>query len=229
MNTLNWLSNNYFEIFGALAGILYVFLEIRQNLWLWPVGIATSAAYIWIFLTGKLYADMGLQVYYLAISMLGWYWWLNGRRGRVGEGGRERLQVNRINMRTGLILLIVFIILFLLMWLVLDKLTDSPVPAADSFITALSVVATWMLAKKIYEHWFLWIIVNASASILFFTRELYPTVVLYVVYCTMSYVGLVEWKKSIPPSQPPPERGRLSPRGKEFKLIISEDPNRYNA
>jgi nicotinamide mononucleotide transporter len=250
MDILSWLSYNYIEIFGALAGIIYVFLEIRQNLWLWPVCIATSAAYIWIFFSGKLYADMGLQVYYLVISILGWYWWVRGTGLRLaltdggasvaqgsglisidpspgsllsesgsGEGSiasspvKFKLQVTRLSLRTGIILGVMFSVLFTVMWLALDKLTDSPVPAADSFITSLSVIATWMLARKIYEHWFLWIIVNSSASILFFTRELYPTVILYIVYCAMSFVGLVEWKKSIPPSQPPPKRGRLSPRG----------------
>jgi len=73
---INWILSNYVEIFGAVAGIIYVFLEIRQNIWLWPVGIVTSAVYIYVFFTGKLYADMSLQGYYLAISVIGWYWWL---------------------------------------------------------------------------------------------------------------------------------------------------------
>jgi len=66
----DWLSKNWIEIFGAVAGIIYVFLEIRQNLWLWPVGIVTSAMYIFVFFTGKLYADMSLQAYYLVISVV---------------------------------------------------------------------------------------------------------------------------------------------------------------
>jgi nicotinamide mononucleotide transporter len=83
------------------------------------------------------------------------------------------------------------------MWFILDSFTDSPVPEWDSFITSLSIIATWMLARKIYEHWFLWIIVNIAAAALFFTRGLYPTVILYIVYCGMSFVGLIEWKKSL--------------------------------
>jgi nicotinamide mononucleotide transporter len=95
------------------------------------------------------------------------------------------------------ILGIVFIMLFAGMWLVLTRLTDSPVPVRDSFITSLSIIATWMLARKIYEHWFLWIVVNFVSAVLFLTRGLYPTVILYVVYGIMSFVGLVEWKKTI--------------------------------
>ena len=153
MTVSDWLSNNYIEVFGAIAGIVYVFLEIRQSIWLWPVGIITSAVYILVFFTSKFYADMSLQGYYLLISCLGWYWWLKGTgqkkvRERMGEGeieersdkipqsgkGRKRervkevLQVSRIDLRTGVMLGIVFVLLFAVMWIILFHLTDSPVP-----------------------------------------------------------------------------------------------------
>jgi nicotinamide mononucleotide transporter len=201
----DWISNNFIEIFGAVTGIIYVFLEIRQTIWLWPVGIITSAVYIWVFFTSKFYADMSLQGYYLVISILGWYWWTRGKNGRkeegergtVGEGENSELKVTRLKLRTGVILAIVFILLYVVMWFVLTRLTDSPVPIRDSFITSLSIVATWMLARKIYEHWFLWIVVNFVSAVLFLTRGLYPTVILYVVYGIMSFAGLVAWNKTI--------------------------------
>lgn len=243
----NWLSDNYIEIFGAVTGIIYVFLEIRQTIWLWPVGIVTSAVYIWVFFTSKFYADMSLQGYYLVISILGWYWWVRGSEHRaqgsgqisdvqlndtpiLGKGVKEsggegraqsrgrnedvtelraqtteqkrekekgKLQVTRLKPRTGIILALVFVLLYIAMYLVLTKLTDSPVPVRDAFITSLSIVATWMLARKIYEHWYLWIVVNFVSAVLFFTRGLYPTVILYLVYGIMSFVGLAAWKKTI--------------------------------
>ncbi|TAL66238.1 MAG: nicotinamide riboside transporter PnuC [Bacteroidetes bacterium] len=193
----NWLSNNYIEVFGAVTGIIFVFLEIRQTLWLWPVGIITSAVYILVFFTGKLYADMSLQGYYLVISCLGWYWWLKGTGENDKEGEKETLPVTRLTLRTGVVLGIVFVLLYAVLWLILSRLTDSPVPHWDSFITSLSIVATWMLARKIYEHWLLWIVVNSVSVILFISRGLYPTVFLYIVYGIMSFAGLVEWKKTI--------------------------------
>jgi len=109
----------------------------------------------------------------------------------------KRLNVTRITLKTGLILTGVFLLLYFLMWFVLSRLTDSPVPEWDSFITSLSVVATWMLARKIYEHWFLWIAVNAAAMVIFTVRGLYPTAVLYLVYFAMSFAGLKEWRRSL--------------------------------
>ena len=224
----DWITTNFIEIFGAVTGVLYVFLEIRQTIWLWPVGIVTSAVYIWVFFTGKLYADMSLQGYYLVISIMGWYWWAKGsvhrtqatgahdtkeeagnfveaenertvvrENGRMGAKVKEELQVTRLKLRTGIILLVICVLLYSVMWLVLTRLTDSPVPARDSFITSLSIIATWMLARKIYEHWFLWIVVNTTASVLFLTRGLYPTVILYLIYGIMSFSGLRAWRKTV--------------------------------
>jgi nicotinamide mononucleotide transporter len=211
----DWLSENWIEIFGAITGIIYVFLEIRQNIWLWPVGIITSAVYIIVFFSSKFYADMGLQGYYLLISCAGWYWWHKGtgRRAQgaeykteheelpslegLGAGSSETkgLVVTRLKLKTGLILLVVFVMLYCVMWLVLSRVTDSPVPEWDSLITSLSIVATWMLARKIYEHWYLWVAVNSVASVIFFIRGLYPTVLLYIIYLIMSFVGLREWSR----------------------------------
>lgn len=194
----DWISNNWIEIFGAITGIIYVFLEIRQNIWLWPVGIITSAVYIFVFFTSKFYADMSLQVYYLVISCAGWYWWVKGGgHGAHGSGQNQALSVTRLTLKTGIVLAIIFVFLYFLLWFALSKLTDSPVPEWDSFITSLSIIATWMLARKIYEHWFLWIVVNSASIILFVTRGLYPTIILYSVYLVMSFTGLKVWKKSI--------------------------------
>jgi nicotinamide mononucleotide transporter len=224
MTISDWISSNWLEIFGALTGIIYVFFEIKQNIWLWPVGIITSAVYIIVFFISKFYADGSLQVYYLVISCVGWYWWTKGAGGRAlkndpvdhfsegaslqgraqgaglnsppeGGQGNVKLMVTRLKLRTSIILTIIFVILYFLLWFILSQLTDSPVPEWDSFITSLSIIATWMLARKIYEHWFLWIIVNSASSVIFLTRGLYPTVLLYTVYLAMSFVGLKAWKR----------------------------------
>jgi nicotinamide mononucleotide transporter len=239
----SWLSNNYIEIFGAITGIIYVFLEIRQTIWLWPLGIITSAVYIIVFFTSKFYADMSLQAYYVVISVLGWYWWMQGakrrekgvvqraegenspfesasadRRSQSGQGDvkwaegsgigaqssepraqntMQGLTVTRINLKLAAVLFVLFIVLYAVMFFILSRFTDSPVPEWDSFLTSLSIIATWMLARKIYEHWFLWIVVNTVSVILYFTRGLYPTVALYAVYTFMSFIGLKAWKATI--------------------------------
>lgn len=183
----------WIEIFGVIAGVLYVILEVRQNRLLWPLGIVTSAAYVYIFFSGKFYADMGLQVYYVLISMYGWYYWSRGDALK----DREELPVVRINRQQLILLVLIFVLAWVGIYMILDRFTDSTVPLGDSFTTALAIVATWMLTRKIIEQWFLWIIANVVSIALYIYKGLYPTVILYVIYAGMSVYGYLEWKKSM--------------------------------
>jgi nicotinamide mononucleotide transporter len=190
---IKWLSENYIELLGAILGIIYVFFSIRQNILTWPVGLLTSVLYVWVFFDSKLYADMGLQMYYVAISIYGWYEWLRGNSSNKSEP----LKVIRLTGHLALILASVSFVLFFLMWFILKNYTDSPVPFADSLATSLSIVATWMLARKILEHWLVWIFVDAFSIGLFWYKDLLPTVILFIVYTGMAVVGFIEWKKEI--------------------------------
>lgn len=183
----------WIEIFGVVTGILYVILEVKQNRLLWPLGIITSAAYIYIFFSGKFYADMGLQIYYVLISIYGWYYWSRG--GSSAANGE--LPVVRINRQQLLLLFLTFALSWGGIYFVLHRFTDSTVPLGDSFTTALAIVATWMLTRKIIEQWFLWIIANVVSIGLYIYKGLYPTVILYVVYAGMAVYGYLEWKRSM--------------------------------
>ncbi|HUW92251.1 MAG TPA: nicotinamide riboside transporter PnuC [Bacteroidales bacterium] len=195
-----WLAEHSIEIFGAIAGILYVFLEIRQNILLWPLGIITSAVYIFVFRENGFYAGMVLQLYYLVISVYGWRVWWHGARsmGQRAESMEQKpgLAVRRIGLKTGVICLAVSLALWGGLWYVLDRWTDSPVPLWDGLITSLSVVATWMLTHKILEQWHVWIIANSLAVVVYLVVGMYPTTVLFFVYAVMAVVGLREWRKS---------------------------------
>lgn len=191
--TIKWLSGNYIELLGAILGFAYIFFSIRQNILTWPVGIIASTLYIWVFLDSKLYADMGLQVYYVLISIYGWYKWVWGNSAKKSEP----LKVSRLTVKLGFILALVSVILLFMMWYILKNHTDSPVPFADSLATSLSIVATWMLTRKILEHWLLWIFVDAFSIGLFWYKDLYPTVILFAVYTFMAVIGFIEWRKGI--------------------------------
>lgn len=191
--TIKWLSGNYIELLGAILGIVYIFFSIRQSILTWPVGLITSALYVSVFFSTKLYADMGLQMYYVGISVYGWYEWIWGNSATKSEP----LKVSRLNIRMSVLLATISFIFFFLMWFILDNYTDSTVPVADSLATSLSIVATWMLARKILEHWLVWIFVDAFSIGLFLYKELYPTVILFVVYTIMAVVGFIEWKKEV--------------------------------
>jgi nicotinamide mononucleotide transporter len=200
-----WVTDHGIEIFGALTGILYVFLEIRQNILLWPLGIVTSAVYIYVFRENGFYAGMVLQLYYLAISVYGWRVWSRERGAGSSEqtesaeastNKKKGLTVRTIDLKTGVICAVLSLVLWAGLWYVLDRWTDSPVPLWDGLITSLSVVATWMLTRKLLEQWYVWIIANAIATVVYMAVGMYPTAVLFIVYGVMAVAGLREWRKS---------------------------------
>ncbi len=195
MMLTGWLSENIVEVFGAATGIAYVILEIKRNILLWPLGIITSAVYIYVFGHNGFYANMGLQGYYLVISVYGWYYW---RRQQESEQEGTLSDVRKISSATAAWCLLAAAILWAGLWLLLDRATDSPVPVWDGLITSLSVVATWMLTKKYLEQWYVWIGANAIAVVVYLVMGMYPTAVLFMVYFVMAVIGVRAWKKQSP-------------------------------
>jgi nicotinamide mononucleotide transporter len=179
---------DYIEILGVCFSLLYLFLEIKQRKALWIVGFISSAFYVYIFFQAKFYADMGLNAYYLLASIYGWIVWSSKQATQVRA-------IVRLKLPLALVLLGVSGILFLSMSFVLKNYTDSPVPFGDALTTALSIVATWMLAHKIIEQWWVWLFVNTFSAILYMYRGLYPTAFLFCCYAVASVIGYYSWKK----------------------------------
>ena len=188
---VEWLLHNYIEVLGAVSGLIYLYFSIRQIIWLWPLGIITSVLYIYVFYKAKFYADMSLQVYYFFISIYGWYHWLHGSRKKNSD---EQIPVTTINFKMWATLVVVSILLTMISGYFLDNFTDSPMPFLDAFTTAFSVVATWMLARKMIENWLFWIVIDAVSMGMYIYKGLYPTVVLFLVYTFMAFIGYRQWK-----------------------------------
>lgn len=191
-----WLWSNKIELIGALLGLLYIFFSIRQHILTWATGLLTSALYTVVFFQSGFYADMGLQVYYVFISIYGWYFWLKGEK-EAAQNSEQQVPVTRINKKVLIKSGIVTLLIFLFLIFILRSFTDSTVPVMDSLTTALSIVATWMLAKKYIEHWLIWIFVDFFSAGLYVYKNLWPTVVLFIVYAVMAIVGYLEWKKDL--------------------------------
>ena len=220
-----WIAENIVEIFGAVTGIAYVILEIRRNIWLWPLGIVTSAVYIYVFGRAGCYANMGLQWYYLVISIYGWYQWSEAITSKKEEARRASgivdpgdtqitlpqknpenidgaidTDVRLIDRFTAMWCIFAAVLLWIVLWFALDRATDSPVPLWDGLIASLSVVATWMLTRKYIEQWYVWIIANAIAIAVYLASGLYPTAILFFVYFVMAIIGVIKWRRDARPN-----------------------------
>ncbi len=188
----NYIISHWIEIVGAILSLVYLYLSIKQKISLWFFGFLSSAFYIVVFFQTKFYADMSLQFYYLFISVYGWFEWKYGNVENKSE-----LPVSKISTALLIRLGWVSALIYIVYYLILSKLTDSTIPKADSLVGMLSVVGTWMLARKLLENWIVWIIADGIATGLFIFKGLYPTATLFVIYTAMAFVGYRQWKRSI--------------------------------
>ena len=189
---INWLADNYIEFIAALLGIAYILFSIRLNIFTWPTSLATSVLYIVVFFHSKFYADMALQFYYVFMSVYGWYMWSKGNP----DNKSESIPLSHVTKNFAVYALMASLLIFLVIWFILNNFTDSPLPVADAFTTALSIVATYMLARKIIEHWLIWIVADTVSSGLYIYKNLWPTALLFVIYTTMAVTGYIKWTEA---------------------------------
>jgi nicotinamide mononucleotide transporter len=188
-----WFLGHWIEITGALTGLIYLYFSVRRIIWLWPFGIVTSLFYVYVFFDAKFYAGMSLQGYYFVVSIYGWCHWLRGSGDK--QTGRE-YPVARLNKREWMAALMATAGLTTVVAYLLITYTDSPVPWPDAFTTAGSIIATWLLARKIIDNWLFWIVIDIVSVGLYIYKGLFPTVFLFIVYTLMAVVGYYQWNKT---------------------------------
>lgn len=196
---IDWLIAHWIELLGTIFALLYLYLSVRENIWLWLTGFVSSSFYLVLFLDERLYADMSLQGYYLVISVYGWLVWKTGRK----ESGKPKMPVSRVKQSLALKLLIIGALIYGVVVIALLKLPEqmgiptSDLPYWDAFTTTGGIVATWMLARKKIEHWLVWVVVDLVSTGMYLYKGLTVTVVLYIVYTLVAVVGYREWRKQM--------------------------------
>jgi nicotinamide mononucleotide transporter len=184
---------SWIEVIGFVTGAACVYGVARQKLWNWPVGIVNNIAFIILFLGAGLYAESVLQVVFAAIAVYGWYNWVRGNAGTEGSNDLPIRDVTRKEIYFGLGIVAAGTAVVAM---VLTHGTDSQVPWPDAFVLTASLVATYGQAKKIFQHWHVWILIDLVSIPLYFSRGLTLTAVLYVGFLALCVYGLIDWNRS---------------------------------
>lgn len=181
---------NIFELVAVIFGIVSVYLSTRQSIWSWPTGIVNVTMYIVVFWQSKLYADMGLQVVYLALSIYGWYEWLYGGKGHT------ELHVSRTPRRLAILLAVAGAGTAALLGTFLSRHTDASLPHLDATATATSLVAQYLMTRKYVESWLVWIVIDVVYVGMFIYKGLYLTAGLYAVFFALAVAGWRAWRRA---------------------------------
>ncbi len=226
---MEFLAAHWLDMLTTALGLAYIILEYRASIWLWAVGFAMQGLGIVLYYQKGLYADCGMEFYYLAMTVYGYWNWMRKEKKEVApalvskEATTENSRTNQITNETkdnrslteeensssithfplNLALLWTGITLaaWLALYLFLVNFTDSRVPIADSFTTALSFVGIWALARKYLEQWLIWIVVDVVTCCLYFYKDIPFKASLYALYVVIAIAGYYKWRKMIQTNQ----------------------------
>lgn len=177
------------ELIAVISAIAYLVLAIRQNIWCWLFAAISTAIYVGLFVVAKLYMESVLNLFYLVMAGYGWYSWTTGRRGDtdkpvvvwpVGLHARAIIAVTALSGLTG--------------WLL--SRTDAAFPYVDSATTWFAIWATYLVARKVLENWWYWLVIDIVSIFIYWSRDLQLTSILFCLYVTMIPFGIIAWRRS---------------------------------
>lgn len=186
-----YLHQNWLEVLGIITSLICVWLNTRQNVWGWFWAIVSSGIYAIIFWQSNLKSDAELQIVFILLSLYGVYEW------KFSTGEKSMLPVTKIPLLLAIICLIFLVVFAAISGYIHSQYLGASLPYLDAGLTAISLIATWMTARKYLENWILWIGANIFYVGMYIYKELNGTSILYILLIVLAVKGFMDWRKSI--------------------------------
>ena len=186
---ITFFAEHWLDIVTTVLGLAYILLEYKASVWMWAVGFVMQALGIVLYYDKGLYADCGMEFYYLSMTAYGYWKWI--------RGSAKKEPLTFFPKRLILPWLVIIAAVWGVIYWLLVTFTNSNVPLADSFTTALSIVGIWALAHKYLEQWFIWIAVDVVTCVLYFYKDIPFKASLYGLYVVIAVLGYLKWRKMV--------------------------------
>ena len=188
------LQNSWLEILAVILGIAYLLLAMRENILCWYAAFFSTAIFLSVFWEVKLYMESGLQVYYLAMAVYGWYQWRNNNNNE-NNGASNSLLISTWTTQRHVTIILVTLCISGVSGYGLATYTDANFPYLDSLTTWGAIVTTYMVARKVLENWIYWFVLDALSIYLYIDRGLYFTALLFAAYLIIVIFGYRTWSR----------------------------------
>ena len=185
-----WQSTRGVELVAAVLAVAYLVLAIRQQLSCWAAAFVSSCLYVWIMFGARLYMESVLNAFYAAMAVYGYWQWTRGRSG--GTLGISHWPASRHVWGLLAVLAMSAVSSFFL-----RRYTPAAWPFVDSMAAWSSVFATFLVARKVYENWHWWLVIDSVSLCLYYARGLYVTMLLFALYVLMIIIGMREWRRCL--------------------------------
>ena len=186
---MSFLTTHWLDIITTALGLAYILLEYKASVWMWVVGFVMQSLGIVLYYQKGLYADCGMEFYYLAMTVYGFIAWMRHKQKA------KSLPIRHMPKKMAIIWVGAGLAIWACIYFILSRFTNSTVPVADAFTTALSIVGIWALARKYLEQWFVWIVVDIVTSALYFYKDIPFKASLYALYVVIAVFGYFKWKQ----------------------------------
>lgn len=197
------VATTWLEIVAFVLALACIVCNLFEVHWGWPLAIASSFLYFYLFYANKLYGDAWLQIFFACIAVWGWWQWVYGRRFiRTDRSVSEKLKVSCLPTLYRWAVALLWLPAWLLLGLILARTTDTDVAWFDAFPTAGSLIGQVLLGRKYLENWLVWLLVNLVSTVLFAYKNLWLTAVLYLIFALLSLVGYRRWRNLLPGPTP---------------------------
>ena len=183
-----FMSEHAIEIVGFVLGLFYLYFEYHANTWVWLFSLLMPMVSMIVYFDAGLYADFSINIYYLIASAYGLLKWRGTKR-------KKGVAITHISTPMALASVGAMLLIWLGIYLLLYNFTNSTVPVLDALTTAISIVGTWMLARKFIEQWVAWIVVDVICVGLYIYKEIPFYAVLYAVYTVVAFFGYRKWAR----------------------------------
>ena len=187
--TFNLINPILMEITAVLFAIIYLLLAVKQDVRCWYAAIFSSFLYFFIMMSANLYMEAYLQIFYIFMAIYGWFQW-----NKISED-KSKFIVRTWSIKQHLIVISSVISLAYISGSLLNMYTEAALPFIDALTTWGAIIATYMVAKKLLENWIYWFVIDSISVLLFMSRGLYLTSVLFFVYLIIIYFGYKSWTK----------------------------------
>ncbi|MEM8815734.1 MAG: nicotinamide riboside transporter PnuC [Pseudomonadota bacterium] len=177
------------EIVAVLAAILYLVLAIRQHIACWLFALLSTAIYVALFIEAKLYMEAVLNGVYFLMAMYGYWVWRNG--------GEAALPVTTRGVRFHAAAVATIVALAAINGALLERFSDAVFPYIDSLTTWAALWTTWLVARKVLENWWYWLLIDLVSIVIYWSRGLELTALLFVLYVLMIPFGYLAWRRSM--------------------------------
>jgi nicotinamide mononucleotide transporter len=189
-----WHDTSGIELTAAVLAVAYLLLAIRQRLSCWPAAFVSSCLSVWVLFAARLYMESVLYAFYAAMAVYGFWQWQRGKGGAA-------LAVTRWPVVRHAAGLLGVVALSLISYFFLRRFTQAAWPLVDSMVAWSSVFATFLVARKVYENWYWWLVIDSVSLCLYFNRHLYVTTLLFGLYLILIVIGMREWRRNLRDTQ----------------------------